>query len=63
MLDLEHEDIYIRDYETVPDLYQGLECYFAFYNEERPHQALNYKTPKEVHGQRGSKEGNRNELR
>jgi hypothetical protein len=27
----------------------GLTKYFAFYNTERPHQALNIQTPQEVH--------------
>ena len=42
---LKYEDIYIKEYETVKQLYQGLEQYFDFYNNERPHQSLEYKTP------------------
>jgi putative transposase len=42
---VKYEDIYLRGYETVPALTQGLELYFPFYNEERPHQALDYRTP------------------
>jgi putative transposase len=34
---VKYEDVYLRDYETVPDLHQGLKRYFAFYNSERPH--------------------------
>jgi putative transposase len=33
----------------VPELTQGLGKYFPFYNEERPHQALDYRTPAEVY--------------
>jgi putative transposase len=47
---VKYEDIYLRRYETVPELTQGLENYFPFYNEERPHQALDYRTPAEVYG-------------
>ncbi len=46
---VKYEDVYIRHYELVRDAYQGLSRYFKFYNEERPHQALNYLTPSEVY--------------
>ena len=42
---VKHEDIYIRGYETVPELQRGLARYFAFYNDERLHQSLDYRTP------------------
>ena len=46
---VKYEDIYLRGYETVPQLRQGLGRYFPFYNDERPHQALDYRTPAEVY--------------
>ncbi len=46
---LKYEDIYLRDYQSVPELHQGLTDYFHFYNHERPHSALGGKTPAEVH--------------
>ena len=46
---IKYEDIYLRDYETVPALHQGLKTYFTFYNSERPHQSLGYLTPAEAH--------------
>ena len=46
---LKYEDIYLKDYATVPQLYQGLTEYFYFYNQERPHQALDYRVPQEVY--------------
>ena len=46
---VKYEDVYIRDYTTVPDLDEGLERYFTFYNHERPHQSLNYEVPATVH--------------
>lgn len=46
---VKYEDIYLREYETVPLLYAGLESYFQFYNHERSHQSLGYATPAEVH--------------
>jgi len=36
---LKYEDIYLKDYQTVAELYAGLHKYFGFYNIERPHQA------------------------
>jgi putative transposase len=49
---VKYEDVYLRDYEAVPALEQGLRRYFGFYNEERPHQSLDYHTPAEVYGKR-----------
>ena len=46
---VKHEDIYLKGYATIGELVIGLTAYFAFYNEERPHQSLNYKTPALVH--------------
>lgn len=46
---LKYEDIYIKGYETVKDLLVGLEVYFDFFNNERPHQSLGYKTPSEIY--------------
>jgi len=46
---VKYEDIYMNDYQTVLELHSGLKRYFAFYNQERLHQNLNYQTPREVH--------------
>jgi putative transposase len=46
---VKYEDIYIKNYECVPDLESGLAAYFRFYDEERPHQSLGYRTPGEVY--------------
>jgi transposase InsO family protein len=46
---VKYEDIYLKDYATVPALEAGLARYFTFYNCERPHQSLGYRTPAEVH--------------
>ena len=46
---VKYEDIYIRCYETVAELLQGLARYFAFYNQERLHQSLGYEAPAEVY--------------
>ena len=46
---VKHEDVYLNGYATMGDLTVGLTRYFAFYNEERPHQSLNYQTPDVVY--------------
>jgi putative transposase len=52
---VKYEDVYLRGYESVPDLERGLAAYFRFYNHERPHQSLGYRTPAEVHSGRSGK--------
>jgi putative transposase len=47
---VKYEDVYLRDYQSVPQLESGLMRYFGFYNEERLHQSLEYRTPAEVYG-------------
>jgi len=46
---IKYEDIYLKDYTTMDALHRGLTDFFAFYNEERPHQSLDYQTPSVVH--------------
>jgi putative transposase len=45
---VKYEDIYIKDYDRVSELEEGLTASFRFYDEERPHQSLGYRTPGEV---------------
>jgi putative transposase len=42
------EEVYLHDYQTVGDAVSGLGGYFRFYNHDRPHQALGYRTPAQV---------------
>ena len=46
---VKYENIYLMDYGCVPDLEMGLHAYFRFYNHERLHQSLDYRTPAEAH--------------
>lgn len=49
---VKYEDVYLRGYESVPELEKGLAAYFRFYNADRPHQSLGYRTPAEVHAEK-----------
>lgn len=50
---VKYENIYLYDYDTVPALDAGLDAYFNFYNQDRFHQSLDYRTPAEVHFAQG----------
>lgn len=53
---VKYEYIYLWSYETVLALSAGLSRHFWYYNEERHHQSLEYRTPAEVFG-KGSRRG------
>jgi len=42
------EEVYLKDYADVPEAIGGLGDYFKFYNTQRPHQSLGYRTPQQV---------------
>ena len=44
---VKYEDIYLHAYETVRAVRAALTTYFSFYNVDRPHQSLDYRTPDE----------------
>jgi putative transposase len=46
---VKYEYLYLKRPETCQQLYQGLEEYFHFYNQERLHQSLEYKAPDTVY--------------
>ena len=46
---VKYEDTYLKEYANVPELDAGLDRYFTFYDTERLHQSLSYRTPAEVH--------------
>jgi len=46
---VKYEDVYLKGYANMAELTVGLAQYFAFYNAERPHQALGYGTPDQVY--------------
>jgi putative transposase len=46
---LKYEEVYLRDYRQVPEARAGIARYFQFYNYERLHQSLGYRTPAAVY--------------
>ena len=46
---VKYEDVYLKRYDSVLALFTGLDAYFAFYNHERPHQSLAYRTPAAIY--------------
>ncbi len=50
---LKYEEVYLKDYQSVAELVSGLTGWFRFYNHERPHQSLKYRTPAEVYQEAG----------
>ena len=46
---VKYEEVYLKDYQTPAEARLGLGRYFEFYNNGRPHQSLDYRTPAEVH--------------
>ena len=45
---VKYEEVYLRAYSNGREAKAGLDDYFRFYNIQRPHQALGYRTPAEV---------------
>jgi len=45
---VKYEEVYLKAYRDGRDARAGLGEYLRFYNAERPHQALGYRTPAEV---------------
>jgi putative transposase len=46
---VKYEDTHLRHYETVGELYAGLEIFMHWYNDERMHSSLLYHKPSEVY--------------
>jgi putative transposase len=42
---LKYEEVYLKDYASVNEARAGIAKYFRFYNHERLHQSLEYRTP------------------
>ena len=45
---VKYEEVYLKAYANATEARRELSHYFRFYNDQRPHQALGYRTPAEV---------------
>ena len=45
---VKYEEVYLKTYESVAEARAGIGAYLTFYNGERPHQTLDYRTPAQV---------------
>jgi putative transposase len=46
---LKYEEVYLKDYESVAEARAGIDRYLRFYNYERLHQSLDYRTPAAIY--------------
>jgi hypothetical protein len=46
---LKYEEVYLNAYATVAEAKAGIGAWLAFYNEERQHQSLGYRTPRQIY--------------
>ena len=46
---VKYEEVYLKHYEDGLEAKQGLDSYLKFYNTERIHQSLDYKTPSVIY--------------
>lgn len=46
---LKYEEVYLKDYQNVREARSGIGRYINFYNNERPHQSLDYRMPADVY--------------
>jgi len=46
---LKYEEVYLKDYASVAEARAGIAGYFQFYNHQRLHQSLDYRTPAAIY--------------
>ena len=46
---LKYEEVYLNAYATVAEAKAGIGAWLTFYNEERQHQSLGYRTPRQIY--------------
>src|SRR5438105_12341517 len=45
---LKYEEVYLNAYATVAEAKTGIGAWLSFYNDERQHQSLGYRTPRQI---------------
>ena len=46
---VKYENVYLKGYGIMSEAQEGFRSYFPFYNNERFHQALDYRTPRQLY--------------
>src|SRR5438128_9237256 len=46
---LKYEEVYLHAYASVAEAKAGIGAWLSFYNEERQHQSLGYRTPRQIY--------------
>jgi putative transposase len=46
---LKYEEVYLNAYVSVAEAKAGIGAWLGFYNEERQHQSLGYRTPRQIY--------------
>jgi putative transposase len=46
---LKYEEVYLNAYASVAEAKAGIDSWLGFYNEERQHQSLGYRTPRQAY--------------
>lgn len=46
---VKYEEVYLKSYASIEEARTNLSAYFEFYNNQRRHQSLDYRTPHEVY--------------
>ena len=49
---LKYEEVYLHAYATVAEAKAGIGAWLEFYNTERQHQSLGYRTPRQIYQER-----------
>jgi putative transposase len=52
---LKYEEVYLKSYETAAEAREGIGQWIHFYNHERPHQSLGYRTPSAIYNNQKEK--------
>jgi putative transposase len=48
---LKYEEVYLNAYATVAEAKAGIGAWLSFYNQERQHQSLGYRAPRQIYGE------------
>jgi len=48
---VKYEEVYLKSYDSANNVIEQIGQYMQFYNKERPHQSLRYRTPAGIYFQ------------